>query len=120
MQVMAVHAGGTLEQHVPDLVEHERHSPGGDEYGEVEIRVAPGSRLAGILDGHAPSVRCHHHQAVRTHPGFEAVAWAADGLLEAIEAPGDRLRLAVQWHPEVVTEDRALFEALVHAAAVRR
>lgn len=120
MQVMAVHAGGVLDQHVPDLVEHETHSPGGDAYGEVEVSVVPGSRLAAILDGRAPSVRCHHHQSVRSHPGFEAVAWAADGLLEAIEVPADRDRfcLAVQWHPEV-SSDAALFEALVQAAAVR-
>ena len=46
MQVMAVHAGGALDQHVPDLVGHEQHSPGGDEFGAVEVRHqrrAPGS-----------------------------------------------------------------------------
>ncbi len=37
MQVMAVHAGGRLDQHVPDLVGHEQHSPGGDEFGAVEV-----------------------------------------------------------------------------------
>ncbi|MBO9522853.1 MAG: gamma-glutamyl-gamma-aminobutyrate hydrolase family protein [Nocardioidaceae bacterium] len=116
MQVMAVHAGGDLDQHVPDLVETETHSPGGDVYGEVAISVAPGSRLAGVLDGRTPTVRCHHHQAVRSHPGFEAVAWAGDGLLEAIEAPADRFLLAVQWHPEETSGDLALFEALVRAA----
>jgi len=118
MQVMAVHAGGTLDQHVPDLVEHEAHDPGGDTYGEVRITIAPGSRLAAIVEtgaGPGPEVRCHHHQAVRTHPGFEPVAWAEDGLLEAIEAPGERLRLAVQWHPEVGT-DLSLFAALVSDA----
>lgn len=118
MQLMAVHAGGTLDQHVPDLVDDENHSPGGDVYGDVEVSVAPGSRLATILGDRAPSVRCHHHQSVRSHPGFGGVAWAADGLLEAIEAPGERLHLGVQWHPEV-TDDLALFDALVRAAAVR-
>lgn len=115
MQVMAVHAGGSLDQHVPDLVEHDSHDPGGDAYGDVRVKIAPGSRLAGILE-EAPAVRCHHHQSVRTHPGFEAVAWAEDGLLEAIEAPGDRLRVAVQWHPEVGS-DLSLFTALVAAAS---
>ena len=114
MQVMAVHAGGVLEQHVPDLVAHQQHSPGGDVYGEIEVRIAPGSGLAAILT-EAPSVRCHHHQSVRTHPGLEPVAWAADGLLEALEDPGDRFRLAVQWHPEV-TAERGLFRALVEAS----
>src|SRR5689334_10561462 len=114
MQVMAVHAGGSLDQHVPDLIGNETHDPGGDTFGDTSVRVAPGSRLASIIDA-GPEVACHHHQSVREHPGFTAVAWAADGLLEAMEAPGDTLRLAVQWHPEV-RADRGLFKALVDAA----
>ena len=114
MQVMAVAAGGTLEQHVPDVVGHEGHSPGGAAFGDTTISLAPGSRLAGLLETSVP-VRCHHHQAVRTHPGFEPVAWAADGLLEAIEVPGAPFRVAVQWHPEMAV-DAGLFRALVEAA----
>jgi putative glutamine amidotransferase len=114
MQVMAVHAGGVLDQHVPDLVGHERHNPGADAFGDTAVTLAPGSRLAGIFDAE-PAVRCHHHQSVRTHPGFESVAWAQDGLLEAIEAPGPRFRIAVQWHPEMAA-DAGLFRALVEAA----
>jgi putative glutamine amidotransferase len=113
MQVMAVHAGGSLDQHVPDVVGTDTHDPGGDTFGDTTVRIDPSSRLASILDG-AP-VACHHHQSVREHPGFTAVAWAEDGLLEAIEAPGETLRLAVQWHPEV-RADRGLFKALVEAA----
>ncbi|MBM7515990.1 gamma-glutamyl-gamma-aminobutyrate hydrolase family protein [Nocardioides nitrophenolicus] len=114
MQVMAVHAGGTLDQHVPDLVDHEQHSPGGDAYGRTTVRVADGSRLGALLAG-PPPVACHHHQSVREHPGFTAVAWAADGLLEAIEDPDHPFRLAVQWHPEV-DADTGLFAGLVRAA----
>jgi len=115
MQVMAVHAGGTLDQHVPDLVGHERHNPGPDAFGDTAVAVSPGSLLATILDPE-PVVRCHHHQSVRTHPGFEGVAWAEDGLLEAIETPKARFRIAVQWHPEMAA-DTGLFHALVQAAS---
>lgn len=116
MQVMAVAAGGTLEQHVPDVLGTTDHDPGEDRFGEVEVRVDPDSRLSAIL-GAAPalSVRCHHHQSVRDHPGFEAVAWSADGALEAIERPGEQFCLGVQWHPEVLA-DAGLFRALVQAA----
>lgn len=114
MQVMAVHAGGALEQHVPDVVEHEQHSPGADAYGRTPVRLAPGSRLADLVDT-LPSVACHHHQSVREHPGFTAVGWAGDGLLEAMEDPGHPFRMAVQWHPEVDT-DHGLFAGLVEAA----
>jgi len=114
MQVMAVHAGGALDQHVPDLVGHDRHNPGPDAFGETAVSIEPGSTLASLVEP-TLTVHCHHHQSVRTHPGFTAVAWADDGLLEAMEAPGDRLRVAVQWHPEMAA-DAGLFRALVEAA----
>ncbi|NRQ49541.1 gamma-glutamyl-gamma-aminobutyrate hydrolase family protein [Aeromicrobium stalagmiti] len=113
MQVMAVHAGGTLVQHVPDVVGHEDHSPGGAKFGEVDVDVLPGTRLAAAI-GAKGAVRCHHHQAVRDHPGFVPAARAADGTLEAMEDPSHRFRLAVQWHPET-RDDAGLFAALVAA-----
>jgi putative glutamine amidotransferase len=115
MQLMAVASGGSLHQHTPDLVGHEEHSPGGPEFGRITIRTAEGSRLRSAL-GEQVDVGCHHHQSVDAHPGFEPVAWAVDGSLEAMERPGTRFCLAVQWHPEVGT-DHTLFAALVAAAA---
>ena len=118
MQVMAVHAGGALDQHTPDLVGHDDHSPGGDAYGTVAVRTAPGSRLAGLV-GEMVTVNCHHHQSVAAHPGFTASAHAEDGTLEAMEADGDRFCLAVQWHPETAA-DVGLLAGLVRAAAAYR
>jgi putative glutamine amidotransferase len=115
MQVMAVHGGGALDQHTPDLVGHEEHSPGGDVYGTVTVSIEPGSRVAGLV-GDGLSVSCHHHQSVRSHPGFVPSAYAADGTLEAMEAPGDRFCVAVQWHPETA-DDVGLLAGLVRAAA---
>lgn len=114
MQLMAVHAGGTLDQHTPDLVGHETHSPGGDAYGSVEVETEPGSRLAGLV-GARVEVSCHHHQSVATHPGFTAVARADDGTVEAMEAAGERWSVAVQWHPETRVEV-GLMAGLVEAA----
>ena len=114
MQLMAVHAGGTLDQHTPDLVGHETHSPGGDAYGAVEVATEPGSRLAGLV-GPTVEVSCHHHQSVASHPGFTAVARATDGTVEAMEATGERYCLAVQWHPETRVEV-GLMAGLVAAA----
>ena len=115
MQLMAVAAGGALDQHTPDRVGHRRHSPGGAEFGSITVDVVPGSRLHTIT-GSTLGVHCHHHQSVRTHPGFRPVAWAEDGTLEAMEADdGDRFCLAVQWHPEMARDQR-LFDALVEAA----
>jgi putative glutamine amidotransferase len=117
MQVMAVHRGGALDQHLPNKVGHETHSPGGDEFGNVDVDTCPGTRLR-MLVGDRSNVSCHHHQGVREHPGFEAAAYAEDGTLEAIEAVGDRFQLAVQWHPET-RADAGLFAGLVAAAVSR-
>ena len=114
MQVMAVGAGGSLDQHLPDLVGHEQHNPGGDRFGSTAVRVEDGSLLRGLV-GDRLDVHCHHHQGVRSHPGFRPVAWAGDGTLEAMEQPGDRFCLAVQWHPEMAV-DAGLFVGLVMAA----
>ena len=118
MQLMAVHAGGTLEQHTPDVVGDERHSPGGDSFGTVAVRTVPGTRVAGLV-GETLAVRCHHHQSVASHPGWVASARADDGTLEAMEAEpaaGDRFCVAVQWHPETAA-DVGLLAGLVRAAA---
>jgi putative glutamine amidotransferase len=118
MQLMAVHRGGLLDQHVPDTVGHERHSPGGDRFGDIAVETCPGTRLRMLIGGEF-LVGCHHHQAVRDRPGFVAAAVAEDGTLEAIEAPGDRFVVAVQWHPET-RADAGLFAGLVAAATTAR
>lgn len=117
MQLMAVHAGGTLHQHVPDVVGHEDHDPGGNAYGATRVAVDTRTVLGRLLGAEAV-VHCHHHQAVRTHPGFAAAAWAADGTVEAFvrtDGAGHPFSLGVQWHPEVVA-DLGLFRGLVEAA----
>ncbi|WGL50858.1 gamma-glutamyl-gamma-aminobutyrate hydrolase family protein [Nocardioides sp. BP30] len=118
MQLMAVHAGGDLDQHTPDLVRHDEHSPGGDAFGTTTVAVEPGTRLAGLLRESTAAVACHHHQSVRSAPGFAVAARAADGTLEAIEAPGPRFCVGVQWHPETVA-DIGLLTGLVAAARAR-
>ena len=117
MQVMAVEAGGQLEQHVPDRVGHDEHSPAPTVYGNHPVHTVAGTRVAQIL-GEEVDVPSYHHQSVLTHPGYVASAWADDGTLEAMEVPDAHFRLAVQWHPEVGTDPR-LFEALVAAATSR-
>ena len=114
MQLMAVAAGGSLDQHTPDVVGHDEHSPGGDVFGRLTVRTAEGSRLR-AAEGESVRAQCHHHQSVRSHPGFVATGWAPDSLVEAMEAPGERFCVGVQWHPEV-DRDQALFTALVAAA----
>jgi putative glutamine amidotransferase len=115
MQVMAVAAGGKLEQHVPDRVGHDEHSPAPGIYGSHDVRTVEGTRVAAIL-GQQVAIPSYHHQSVSSHPGYVPAAWAQDGTLEAMEQAGSRFRVAVQWHPEA-GQDPRLFEALVQACA---
>jgi putative glutamine amidotransferase len=129
MQMLNVCRGGTLHQHVPDLVGHARHDGPTAGYGRHQVRVSPDSMLAGILT-QAPSdeyfsVPTHHHQAVNLlGDGLKAVAWEEDGTIEAVEAGPSALDglsgfvLGVQWHPER-GDDPRLFTALVDAATAR-
>jgi putative glutamine amidotransferase len=127
MQLLDVSRGGTLHQHVPDLVDgrvgHRQVEAGTRATHPVE--VAEGSRLAGVLGrGGELWVNSFHHQAVdRLGDGLTPVAWSPDGLVEALEGdPDGPFLLAVQWHAETLVdraEELALFRALVDAAAAR-
>jgi putative glutamine amidotransferase len=118
MQLLNVARGGTLCQHLPA---DGGHAPEPGTFGWHPVQVAPGTRLAAIMgtDGHKVDVPTAHHQAIdRLGAGLAATAWAADGVIEAVESTGEAFLLAVQWHPEAGTDSR-LVEALVDAAAAR-
>jgi putative glutamine amidotransferase len=115
LQVLAVLRGGTLVQHLPDVVGSDVHVPAPGVYGDNRVRIAPGSRLAALV-GDEATWACHHHQAVeRLGDGLTAVAWADDGTIEAAELDGARFVIGVQGHPEV-GDDVRLFAGLVAAA----
>lgn len=114
MQVLAVAAGGTLHQHLPDVLGHEKHRPAPGVYGTHDARFEPGSRVAELM-GEDLGIHCYHHQGVADPGTLRATGWAEDGLVEAVEDPDHRFVLGVQWHPEVI-RDRRLFGALVNAA----
>jgi anthranilate synthase component 2/putative glutamine amidotransferase len=115
MQLLNVLLGGTLLQHLPDVPGAQPHQLGLGLYAEREVRTAPGSAVHGIL-GPETTVHCHHHQALDViATGLTPSAWAEDGLVEAVELPGRRFCLGVQWHPEADTDGR-LFDALVAAS----
>lgn len=116
MQVLNVAFGGTLAQHLPEVVGHHEHQPSPAVYGHNRITLAEGSRVAGILGTEGKGL-CYHHQAVDAlGADLRPVGWAADGTVEAVEVPGERFVLGVQWHPEQDTEDVRLFAALVEEA----
>ena len=117
IQVLNVALGGTLYQDLPS----ERPGPVDhrDQLGRHALRVAPDTLLAETVGGTTLSVNSRHHQAIRDlAPALVATAWADDGVIEAAEfaTPGGPWMLAVQWHPEDLTET-ALFAGFARALA---
>jgi putative glutamine amidotransferase len=123
-QALNVARGGTLHQHLPDVVGDavaHRQAEDGRRPTHV-VDVVAGSRLARVLGATRLRVNSFHHQAVdRLGTGLRASARAPDGTIEAIEDPARPFVLAVQWHAETLVESRALFAELIAVAAgVRR
>ncbi len=120
-QVLNVALGGTLHQHLPDVLGHTRHRRGNAAFSTSSVQTVPGTRLATLIGDHA-DVQCYHHQAIdRLGDGLVVGARdTAEGVVEAIERdralPGDAFVLAVQWHPEERLDDVRLFGGLVEAA----
>jgi len=117
MQVLSVVRGGSLVQHLPDTVGHERHRPAPGTYGLHDVRLEPGS-LAHRLLGDRVSVPSYHHQGLASPGDLSVTGWADDETPEVVEDPSLRFALGVLWHPEA-GDDLRLFEALVSAATTR-
>jgi putative glutamine amidotransferase len=126
LQIMNVALGGSLIEDIPSELGAVDHELAGDEVfnGHQHVSLDPTclvARIVGVTDLQVNSI---HHQAVRDlAPGFRAVGWADDGVVEAIE-PDDETWpvIAIQWHPEYLgstgdAASRSLFKALIDIAA---
>jgi len=125
-QLINVAFGGTLIQDIPSQVLESTVNHYQEEAREVathSIQITSDSQLCKIVHTKQIKVNTFHHQAVKTvAPGFEAVAWAEDGVIEAIESTEGKAIWGVQWHPEngAVAKDPVmldLFRHLVNEAA---
>ena len=123
MQVMNVALGGTLDQHLPDDVGHERHrpNPGSFDGSDHDVRLTEGS-LAALAAGETiHNTKSHHHQGLEAiGEPFEVTGISMiDDVPEAIEAPDRRFVLGVQWHPEADEESRVIGALVERARAYR-
>jgi putative glutamine amidotransferase len=121
MQLLNVATGGTILQHMPDLVGHHehRHSPG--QFSDHEVRLEEGSLAARAVGAATTAVKSHHHQGVdELGEGLVATGWASeDGVVEAVELEGRPYALGVLWHPEQDERSRVV-GSLGEAARERR
>ena len=115
MQLLNVARGGSLVQHLPEVVGHDGHATAPGRFDVHAVHTAAGTRIAALI-GDSILVHSGHHQGLGSlGDGLVASARAADGVVEAIEHPGSRFAIGVLWHPEQ-GDDLRLFAALVQAA----
>jgi putative glutamine amidotransferase len=123
MQLLNVHLGGTLDQHLSDnpvRMEHDRGNPSPNPIHRLRIKER--SALARVLGTTEAQINSHHHQGIAdVAHGLEEVGWSEDGVLESVVSSSHTWVVGVQWHPEVMVEtsesQRNLFGGLVAAGA---
>ena len=119
IQILNVALGGTLVQDIPSQcdtrIAHDEDSP--RDTRSHEISVEPGSLIARAVGTEHLTVNSFHHQSVKSvADGMRVTARSPDGIIEGLESTGDWWVMAVQWHPEEMTDspepwDRGLFKA---------
>lgn len=121
MQVLNVARGGTLLQHLPDVVAHDGHRrvAGTFDGNDHDVVLEPGSLAARAAGEERHPTTSHHHQGIdRLGEGLTVTGRATrDELPEAVEDPSRRFALGVQWHPEADETSRVI-GALVKEARV--
>jgi len=122
-QVMAIGLGGKVHQDISDVASMQHSQKAPRWAASHRIVVTRDSRLEVALEAAGASVYTNsfHHQAIKNVPkGFKASAKTADGSIEAIELPGTRFFIGVQWHPEETYDgdrfSQNLFSAFIRAA----
>jgi putative glutamine amidotransferase len=110
MQILNVACGGTLDQHLPERLGHERHRPVPGQWTEHEVRLEPDSLAARSAGSERLVIKSHHHQGVgEVGDALQASGWDADDeVIEAIESPDGDFTLGVLWHPEEDPDDRVI------------
>jgi len=122
-QIVNVALGGMLYTDIadqkPGALKHDYYPDWPRDYIAHPVKVNDDSRLAALLGETALNVNSLHHQGISyLAPALKAVAFAPDGLVEAVELLGHPFGFAVQWHPEWLTDQpamRRLFSAFVEA-----
>ncbi|HUF51994.1 MAG TPA: gamma-glutamyl-gamma-aminobutyrate hydrolase family protein [Longimicrobiales bacterium] len=128
LQILNVADGGSLyqdcDEYYENSIKHDYYPTAGHarDYLAHTVRIEKGTLLHDIYGADEVLVNSMHHQGLKcVAAGWIASACAPDGLIEALEAPGDAFAVGVQWHPEMLVDSdpatRRLFAALVSAAA---
>jgi putative glutamine amidotransferase len=121
LQILNVVLGGTLHQHLPEIVGDARFSGNNGVFAANEVAIGDNGIVPALLSNTPTlSVQSYHHQGIdAVAPGLTVTA-ESDGVVQAVELDAVPFGVAVQWHPEQSPEDLRLFEGLIEAARAFR
>jgi putative glutamine amidotransferase len=115
--MLNINRGGTLIQHLPDVIGDNRYQKGNAEFTPAEVSVEGDSKLGELVGAKVSNAALYHHQAIdQVGKGLKVTAKSEDGIVEAVELVDHPFGVAVQWHPEQTLGDLRIFEGLVEAA----
>jgi putative glutamine amidotransferase len=116
-QMLNINRGGTLIQHLPDVVGHNRYQLGNAKFTAADVEVETSSILGSLVGEKISNAALYHHQAIdELGKGLKITAKTEDGIVEAVELADHPFGVAVQWHPEQTLDDLRIFEGLIEAA----
>jgi putative glutamine amidotransferase len=125
IQTLNVGLGGTLYEHLGEQFRGEIDHTYPTTMRRTlvhEVKIEEGTQTADVVGEPILKVNSLHHQGLKdVAPGLRVTGYAPDGLVEAVELPDHPFGLAVQWHPEWMTDQlstRKLFKAFVEAAGL--
>lgn len=96
MQMMAMVAGGRLDQYLPDTLGDRWQAHWQRPHAIRAVGDAPGW----LVDGGGETPLSRHRQAVSAAGRLSVAGEGPDGVIEVVHDPGRRFYVGVQWHPE--------------------
>ena len=117
LQLLNVALGGTLHQHLPEVIGSARYSGSNGVFAVNHVDFEADGLVPTLLGTDTLRVNSYHHQGIHeVAPGLAVTATSEGGVIQAVELSSAPFGIGVQWHPEQDPDDSRLFVGLVEAA----
>lgn len=102
MQIMSTYKKEIDLEKIESTINHNQGS--NDDLLSHSVKLNTSSKLYNIIGSEEFMVNSFHNYHITDNPLYNVVGLSEDGIIEAIEYPGDTFIVGVQWHPEISYE----------------